>query len=157
MIAVIKRTTIYSELISGNYSNVIKCVFIFYCKSNKNLQSHSNHIVFNCNFQYSLDYIHVQYFEYRTIFSQIYWIKEYTGFYSHWHRMRTCILRYSCMHCISSYSSIFHPRIKTFISGTQLCFTQWYPVLDLIIDINIQMILLVIYVEKSEYDESKSL
>ena len=36
---------------SRNCSNVIKCIIIFYCKSNNNLQSHSNHdIVFNCNF-----------------------------------------------------------------------------------------------------------
>ena len=32
--------------------------YYFYYKSNNNLQSHSNHdIVFNCIFQYSLDYI----------------------------------------------------------------------------------------------------
>ena len=28
------------------------------------------------------------------------------------------------MHCISRYSSVFHPRIKTFISPIQLCFTH---------------------------------
>ena len=37
------------ELISRNYSHVIKCVTIFIIKNNNNLQSYSNHdIEFNC-------------------------------------------------------------------------------------------------------------
>ena len=45
-------------------------------------------------------------------------------FYSYWHRMRICILPYSRMHCISTYSPVFHQRKYTFISRIQLCFTQ---------------------------------
>ena len=56
---------------------------MFYCKINNNLQSNSNdNIVFNCNFRYSLDDIkhyYAQYFEYGTLFSQIYRIKKCTG------------------------------------------------------------------------------
>ena len=38
--------------------------------------------------------------------------------------MCICILPYSCIHCISPYLSVFQPRIKTFLSRIQLCFTQ---------------------------------
>ena len=65
------------------------------------------------------------YFDYRTIFSQLYWIMEYKGFYSHWHRIRICILPYTRLHCISPCSSVFYSRRKTFLSRILLCFTQW--------------------------------
>ena len=38
--------------------------------------------------------------------------------------MCICILPYSCIYCISPYSSVFHLHIKTFLSRIQLFFTQ---------------------------------
>ena len=54
-------TCFHNNLFRANFKKLFecnKCVIIFYCKSNDNLQSHSNHdIVFNCNFRWSLDFI----------------------------------------------------------------------------------------------------
>ena len=98
------------ELISRNYSHVIKCVTIFIIKNNNNLQSYSNHdIEFNCILNMA------EYFPnilnkgaHRILFILT----------------QDAILPCSHMYCISLYSSVFHPRIKTFISCIQLCFTQ---------------------------------
>ena len=98
------------ELISRNYSHVIKCVTIFVIKNNNNLQSYSNHdIEFNCILNM------VEYFPnilnkgaHRILFILT----------------QDAILPCSHMYCISLYLSVFHPRIKTFISCIQLCFTQ---------------------------------
>ena len=50
--------TIYLELISRNYSNVVKYIIIYLYKSNNTLQYHINQdIAFSCIFRYKLDYV----------------------------------------------------------------------------------------------------
>ena len=97
----------FRELISRNYLNVIKCVIIFYCKSNNKLQSHSNHdIVFNCNFWYSSDYI--KYF-----MPSILNTAQYFPRYIEWRSIRDFI--HTGSECVSVYSRILvctvYPRI----------------------------------------------
>ena len=148
MVKLISRT-IYLELIWGNYSNVVKCVIIFYCKSNNNLQSHSNHdIVLNCNFRYLLDYD--KYFM-PSILNMAQYFPRYIekSIQDFIHTDTECV---SAVFSYALYTPVFI-RIPPgyFISPIQLCFPQWKTLKN--VPVNPQLVIffmvyfLIIYVQ----------
>ena len=108
-------TYFQNNIFRTNFKKLFECnkmCYTFYCKSNNNLQPHSNYgIVFNCIFWYSFEYI--KYF-----IPSILNRAQYFPRYIEWRRIRDFID--TDTECVSLYSRILvctvYPHIRPYLT-----------------------------------------
>ena len=85
----------------------------FYYKSRSNVYSNKTKSLYLNKFYGTHQIIrNASHIEYDAMHLQMYLIKEFTGFYSCWHKMRICTHPYCSMDGISPYSFIFQSTYR---------------------------------------------